>query len=1044
MGIYILKFLDSRFRGNDIVRGGFMKARFISLILFAVLLVPAVAGAAIFDPNRQWMTITTPHFHVRYAEENEVVAKRAAMICEEAYRDLTETFKWKPWGKTEIVLVDSTDLSNGMASVLPYNWIMLYSVPPLPDKALGYYDDWLRLLIYHEMTHILHMDAVRGWWRGLKWIVGKTAAPAGVTPIWVKEGLAVYIESAYTRAGRDKSSFTEMFVRSAVLADDFPSISKGDGLQWTWPAYAIPYLFGGEFVEWLIDRYGFEKFMDFNDRTQRTLMISMVNYAARTVYNKTFVQLWKEWKEDLVVKYAAQSLQLESEGVTPTKTLIPIDPKWEEYVESPAVSPDGKFVAYSVSSPHHKSEIRMMDLETSKVQRLKKGQGASQISWHPDSSKLVYASLGSYKRYNYYFDIWEYSFDTNKAKKLTTGERARDPDYSHDGKKIVYVKGRHDATDVLKIYDVETKESRVLTPGVSMGTRFANPRFSPDGRWIAVTSWDPANMWKVYRYAADGKSRRKRLTKAARGMELRPVWLRDGVHVLYSSDETGIVNIYRVNVNTGKVERITNVLTGAFQPTTNDGREIFIQYYTSRGFELRSFQAGRSYAEKRSTLGTFPSRSSISRSVSSSYDPSEIKKSKSSTPTLNDIGNRGAAYQAHPEARVQSEPIELEFKPKKYLPFGKSLFLPRFIVPTVMYTENEFFFSVMTGGADVLKWHNWLAGLTYMTGANYVGYFGRYYYNRWRPIMGFGINDYVVNYGNRFFRSTGFVRHYWEKRRALYSFITVPVQRHAFSLYYVFEDRQAESFLLPAERDALTLGHFGGFTLGYGYNDTENFPAAISPENGRKIRLQGTWYNKKFGSSYDNEQVIAVGDWREYIRLWRHHVLAVRAMGGMTWGDQLTQGTFVVGGALGEGTLARQSTLTYFPLRGLPTSAFGATRAMLMSVEYRFPIVSPQVGAGTWPFFIKNIHAAIFADYGDGWVADQKSDDIGKFFDDFMLGVGAELRGDFVIGHGLPVKGRLGYGIIVVNRDRLVGMTDPIFKQAAKWGVVILELGTSF
>lgn len=1007
-----------------------MKARFISLILFTALLFPAIAHAAIFDPGRQWMTITTEHFHIRYAEENEAVAKKAAGICEEAYRDLTKEFKWKPWGKTEVVLVDSTDLSNGMASVLPYNWIMLYAVPPIPDKSLGYYDDWLRLLIYHEMTHILHMDAVRGWWRGLKWIVGKTASPAGLTPTWVKEGQAVYIESAYTGGGRTKSSFTEMLVRSSVLADDFPTIAQGDGLQWTWPGYHIPYLFGGEFVEWLVDKYGYEKFEKFNDTTQRTLMLSMVNYAARTAYGKTFVQLWKEWKEVLVKKYDAQRTRLESEGITTTSARVTIDPKWEEYVHAPVISPDGQLVAYSVSSPHHKSEIRMLNLETGEVQKLKKGQGANQISWHPDGSKLVYASLGTYKTYNYYFDLWEYDFETDKAKQLTKGERARDPDYARDGKKIIYVKTRDDATDVLKIYDVESEESRVLTPSVPMGTRFANPRFSPDGRWIAVTAWDPRNMWKVYRYSANGTSRRKRLTKATKGMELRPYWMRDGVHVLYSSDESGIPNIYRVNTKKGTRERVTNVLTGAFQPTTVGGNEIVIQYYTSKGFELHTFRTGKTYTGSgRRVLG------------------SGRKGQRGGLTPGSEPGNYGAKWQSHPDVKTDSEPIELEFTPKKYLPFGKSLFLPRFILPVAAYTEDEFFFSIMTGGADILKWHNWLAGATYITGANYLGYFARYYYNRWRPIMGVGINDYVVNYGNRTFLlpdGTLDTRHYWEKRRALYSFITVPVKRHAFSLYYVFEDRQAESALLDIERAALTLDHFGGFTLGYGYNDTENFPAAISPENGRRIRLQGTWYNKNFGSSHDNEQIIFVGDWREFVRLWHHHVLAIRAMGGMTWGDQLTQGTFVVGGALGEGTLARQSSLTYFPLRGLPTSALGATRAMLMSLEYRIPLISPQRGAGTWPFFVKNIHAAIFADYGDGWVADQKSDDIRNFFDDFLLGVGAEIRGDFVIGHGLPVKGRLGYGIIVVNRDRLIGFEDRIFGQEAKWGVVILELGTSF
>jgi outer membrane protein assembly factor BamA len=118
---------------------------------------------------------------------------------------------------------------------------------------------------------------------------------------------------------------------------------------------------------------------------------------------------------------------------------------------------------------------------------------------------------------------------------------------------------------------------------------------------------------------------------------------------------------------------------------------------------------------------------------------------------------------------------------------------------------------------------------------------------------------------------------------------------------------------------------------------------------------------------------------------------------------------------------------------------------MLLSSEYRLPIVSPQRGIGTWPFFIKNLYASFFADYGNAWNAGENDESsFTKFFQNFFLGVGTELRGDFVIGHGLPVTGRVGYAIIVVNRDRLNGFTDPLLGTSMKNGTLILQLGTSF
>ena len=314
--------------------------------------------------------------------------------------------------------------------------------------------------------------------------------------------------------------------------------------------------------------------------------------------------------------------------------------------------------------------------------------------------------------------------------------------------------------------------------------------------------------------------------------------------------------------------------------------------------------------------------------------------------------------------------------------------------------------------------------------------------------MGFGVTDYAVDFGDlTFIYTTGDRRtvHYYEERRNLHAFISLPVKHNFFSLTYFYEDRMPITNLSAGERDVLNLGVFAGFQGRYIYNNTKRYPASISPEHGRIVKLTGVTTNSIFGSGERNEQIIFAGDWREYIRLWHHHVLGLRAAGGITWGDRLVQGTFGLGGDIGEGNLAQGGSYNYFPLRGLPVSAFSRTRAMLLSAEYRFPIISPQRGIGTWPIFLNNIHAAVFADYGNAWNADE-GDNGGffDFFDDFLLGVGTELRGDFVIGHGITVTGRLGYAIIVLNRDRLGNLKDPLLDTSLKYGMMILQVGTSF
>ena len=83
-------------------------------------------------------------------------------------------------------------------------------------------------------------------------------------------------------------------------------------------------------------------------------------------------------------------------------------------------------------------------------------------------------------------------------------------------------------------------------------------------------------------------------------------------------------------------------------------------------------------------------------------------------------------------------------------------------------------------------------------------------------------------------------------------------------------------------------------------------------------------------------------------------------------------------------------------LRGFDESSRAGRHAAVVNVDYRFPLVRPERGAGTLPFLLRTVHAAVFLDAGDEWI---------RRFDgaDLKVSAGVELSADIVIGYALPV-----------------------------------------
>lgn len=961
------------------------------------------------DPKIKWYSITTPHFKVHFPEKNEETARKVAAYAEEAYDTIGGKFKWHPHGRTQIVVTDHYDEANGLATVLPYKYLNIRVTSPDPEQSLHLYDNWLRTLVMHEYTHIVHLDQYGGVVTPLRYMFGSTISPNGSTPGWVKEGIATVQETQHTDGGRGRSAYSDMIIRTAVLQKKFPKIDQVSGPGWAWPGQEGQYVYGVKFLQYLRDTYGEDKLMEFSSRMSKTIMPYSVNIQAHHTWKKSFYKMWKEWQAGLKPYYEEQAKSIQANGLT---ELVPVTKLGKDVVvQATAYSPDGRYLAYAMSSPHENPTLKVIDLETGRHHTLVRKFTATQLTFSPDSKTLYFSAASSHKRYYLYRDLMSVDMETHTFKKLTGGHRVQDPDVSPDGNSIIMAQNG-DGTKQLVVYDVAKKTLTTLAIAAPTHTHYAHPRWSPDGKQIAVSVWRDGGR-DIYVYDAKGKLVRQITDDDAIDPDV--TWAADSQSIYFASDRSGVSNIYMADVKTGATRQISNVLTGVFAPTpAPDRKSMVVKYYTGTGYELMSM--------------AIPSGKDLPPVVKVERPAEEV-----------------AAVTDGPEALPEVPPVSTP--KKKYHPIGGALLLPHYVSPFFTTLDDGMLFGALIGSSDPLNRHLWQAGANYRTDTQHVGYSASYTYARWRPQFSLSFTDYSTTMGPLTFVGTGTKNIYEARRRAAFT-VSYPFTKQSAALMYAFEHRESISrpALTTAEDNFLNFGRFAGVSAFYVYSDTETTKAAISTERGQKIRALMTLNEKAFGTLSDNVQRIFSGDLRKYFPLpWLHHVIAFRTAGGIAFGQQLIQGTFTLGGSLGEGALsAGGESMYYFPLRGLPGPTLSRSRALVFSTEYRLPLIYAQRGLGTMPFFLNTLHLALFADYGNAWNKNEGQGPTG--FNNFMLGTGAEIRGDFVLGHGLPVTGRVGYGIIVVNRDRVKGFaqTDPITNTNIENGAFILQFGTSF
>ncbi|MCA1829387.1 MAG: hypothetical protein LC689_20880, partial [Myxococcales bacterium] len=546
------------------------------MLLFLLFAAPAQA----LDPRFVWETIETPHFQVHFHQGTYRFAQKIARAAEESHRRLVPLLDHTPDERTQIVVEDDTDFANGNATPLLYNLIHAYAAPPDSRSTLADFDDNVYELISHEYTHILHLDTVLGLPEATNGIFGKLWITNGEQPIWFIEGLAVFTESELSGAGRERSSEEDMMVRAEVLEGKFPTIDKLSNAPLDWPRGFGQYTVGSRFVEYIRDQYGLGALRDLShDYAGRAIPFAM-NFSSNRVLGATYLDLYKEFG-DAERRHATRLREdVRASGETPTETLTRLG----EWTRTPRFSPEGGTIYYANSGPDRLPDIRAMDLAKPGADRhvvtlYSDGSGDDNLAVAPDGS-IVYARKQFFQEYEILQDLYSVDPKTGGENRLSRGLRARGPDVAADGS-IVFLWRKPGGNTAIAELAKGATEPRVLFEDPT-GEPVDSPRYSPDGTRVAFLHHRDG-AWDLRLVSRDGA----RLTDVThdRALERDPAWTPDGKWLLFSSDRTGIYDIYAWR--DGDLRQVTNVVFGAFEPQPSpDGRTLALVTYSSRGYDL--------------------------------------------------------------------------------------------------------------------------------------------------------------------------------------------------------------------------------------------------------------------------------------------------------------------------------------------------------------------------------------------------------------------------------------------------------------------------
>ncbi|MEE9466595.1 MAG: hypothetical protein V3W14_13585, partial [Candidatus Neomarinimicrobiota bacterium] len=584
------------------------------MLLFALVLASSTAQAQ-FGQNivqydhYEWRFIQTSYFDIYFYGDDLVLPEYVSHVTEEAYRHISDRLNWQLQKRISIMVYQShSDFQQTNVTFIYLVEGIGGATEPFKNRIIvpfeGSFSDFHHV-IRHELVHAVLNDMIFG---------GSIQSAVNGTiryriPLWMNEGLSDYLAAEW-------DATSDMYMRDMAINGEIPPIQQLGGL------YA--YHGGRAIWRYLTGKYGEEVIAEIFSQIKRRASVERGLQAAT---GSDYEQLNDEWQKYLKKQYwpdVAGRDRLKDVAFPVTNHLK----QQNVYNAAPAISPDGSKLAI-LANDYQSMEIVLISAtdgrflkrliqsgttgEFEELHLLKPG-----ITWSPDGSKVAFAAKAATEDRIYVKDI-----KTNRVEKYATGlEGVFNAVWNPLDGSIAFVGNNGTQSDIY-ILDLESREITNITDDV-FGE--FNPAWSPDGERLAFAS--DRGLYPPFRFDGDGipydfhvwvdSALKNPLSSVAPdflreefdfytlgiymlnkdGSDLRliteepsgenfPVFSNNAPYLYYTSNRSGINNIYMMNLETGEERAVTNIQTGIDDLNmARDDSRLYFTGFSNSGYDI--------------------------------------------------------------------------------------------------------------------------------------------------------------------------------------------------------------------------------------------------------------------------------------------------------------------------------------------------------------------------------------------------------------------------------------------------------------------------